>query len=107
MVYLVDDSIVVVENIERVMKEEGLNAKDATVKSMKEISGALIGIATVLSAVFLPMAFFDWSFWCNISSVFNNYNYVNAIISCGSININSAAAFFKPMEHKEHGFWLV
>lgn len=56
---LVDDSIVVVENVERLMKEEGLNPKDATVKSMKEISSALIGIATVLSAVFLPMAFFD------------------------------------------------
>lgn len=56
---LVDDSIVVVENVERVMKDEGLNPKEATIKSMKEISSALVGIATVLSAVFLPMAFFD------------------------------------------------
>jgi len=56
---LVDDSIVVVENVERVMKDEGLGPKEATIKSMKEISGALVGIATVLSAVFLPMAFFD------------------------------------------------
>jgi len=58
---LVDDAIVVVENVERVMEEEGLDPKAATIKSMKEISGALIGIATVLSAVFVPMAFFSGS----------------------------------------------
>jgi multidrug efflux pump len=58
---LVDDAIVVVENIERLMREEGLNARDATIKSMQEITSALIGITTVLSAVFLPMAFFDGS----------------------------------------------
>jgi multidrug efflux pump len=55
---LVDDAIVVVENVERVMQEEGLSPKDATRKSMDEITGALVGIATVLSAVFVPMAFF-------------------------------------------------
>lgn len=58
---LVDDAIVVVENVERVMEEEGLSPKEATRKSMGEITGALIGIATVLSAVFLPMAFFGGS----------------------------------------------
>ena len=58
---LVDDAIVVVENVERVMDEEGLPPKEATLKSMKEITGALIGIATVLSAVFIPMAFFGGS----------------------------------------------
>ena len=58
---LVDDAIVVVENVERVMQEEGLSAKDATRKSMGEITGALIGIAIVLSAVFVPMAFFGGS----------------------------------------------
>lgn len=58
---LVDDAIVVVENVERVMAEEGLPAREATRKSMKEISGALVGIATVLSAVFIPMAFFGGS----------------------------------------------
>ena len=58
---LVDDAIVVVENVERVMREEGLTPKEATRKSMKEITGALIGIATVLSAVFVPMAFFGGS----------------------------------------------
>jgi multidrug efflux pump len=58
---LVDDAIVVVENVERIMTEEGLSPKDATRKSMDEITGALIGIALVLTAVFLPMAFFGGS----------------------------------------------
>jgi len=55
---LVDDAIVVVENIERLMHEEHLDAQAAALKSMKEISGALIGITLVLTAVFIPMAFF-------------------------------------------------
>ncbi|HEY0957259.1 MAG TPA: efflux RND transporter permease subunit [Roseateles sp.] len=58
---LVDDAIVVVENVERLMREEGLSPKDATRQSMKEITGALVGIAVVLSAVFIPMAFFGGS----------------------------------------------
>ena len=58
---LVDDAIVVVENVERIMSEEGLSPIDATRKSMKQITGALIGIALVLSAVFIPMAFFGGS----------------------------------------------
>ena len=58
---LVDDAIVVVENVERVMSEEGTDAKTATIKSMGQIQGALIGIAMVLSAVFIPMAFFGGS----------------------------------------------
>lgn len=58
---LVDDAIVVVENVERIMEEEGLSPRDATRKSMGQITGALIGIALVLSAVFVPMAFFGGS----------------------------------------------
>ncbi|AZP41025.1 efflux RND transporter permease subunit [Rahnella aquatilis] len=58
---LVDDAIVVVENVERVMTEEKLSPKDATIKSMKQIQGALFGIALVLSAVLVPMAFFGGS----------------------------------------------
>jgi len=54
---LVDDAIVVVENVERIMSEEGLPPKEATRKSMGQITGALVGIAMVLSAVFVPMAF--------------------------------------------------
>jgi multidrug efflux pump len=58
---LVDDAIVVVENVERIMTEEGLSPHDATIKSMGQITSALWGIATVLTAVFLPMAFFGGS----------------------------------------------
>ncbi|WP_337236474.1 efflux RND transporter permease subunit [Proteus faecis] len=58
---LVDDAIVVVENVERVMQEEGLSPKEATRKSMGQIQSALVGIALVLSAVFIPMAFFGGS----------------------------------------------
>lgn len=58
---LVDDAIVVVENVERIMTEEGLSPREATAKSMTEISSALIGIGLVLSAVFGPMAFFPGS----------------------------------------------
>ncbi|MGK9471472.1 efflux RND transporter permease subunit [Pantoea agglomerans] len=58
---LVDDAIVVVENVERIMRNEKLNPREATEKSMGEISSALIAIAVVLSAVFLPMAFFGGS----------------------------------------------
>jgi hydrophobe/amphiphile efflux-1 (HAE1) family protein len=58
---LVDDAIVVVENVERIMSEEGLAPKQATIRSMGEITSALVGIALVLTAVFLPMAFFGGS----------------------------------------------
>ncbi len=58
---LVDDAIVVVENVERIMSTEGLPPKEATRKSMRQITGALVGIALVLSAVFVPMAFFGGS----------------------------------------------
>ncbi len=58
---LVDDAIVVVENVERVMSEEGLSPKEATRKSMGQITGALVGVALVLAAVFVPMAFFSGS----------------------------------------------
>ena len=58
---LVDDAIVVVENVERMMREERLSPREATLKSMDQITGALVAIALVLSAVFLPMAFFGGS----------------------------------------------
>lgn len=53
---LVDDAIVVVENVERLMAQEGLSPQEATVKAMKQISGAIVGITLVLAAVFLPLA---------------------------------------------------
>lgn len=58
---LVDDAIVVVENVERIMSEEGLSPREATVKSMGQITSALVGIGVVLSAVFIPMAFMTGS----------------------------------------------
>jgi len=58
---LVDDAIVVVENVERVMHEDGLSPREATRKSMAQITSALVGIVLVLSAVFIPMAFFGGS----------------------------------------------
>ncbi|WP_289015845.1 multidrug efflux RND transporter permease subunit [uncultured Methylobacterium sp.] len=58
---LVDDAIVVVENVERIMNEEGLHPKEATRKAMDQITGAIIGITLVLVAVFIPMAFFPGS----------------------------------------------
>jgi len=58
---LVDDAIVVVENVERIMAEERLSPKEATIKAMKQISGAIVGITLVLSAVFFPLAFMSGS----------------------------------------------
>ncbi len=58
---LIDDAIVVVENVERIMREEGLSPKEASHKAMQQITGALIGITLVLTAVFIPMAFFGGS----------------------------------------------
>jgi len=58
---LVDDAIVVIENVDRLMAERRLSPREAARESMGEISGALVGIALVLSAVFLPMAFFNGS----------------------------------------------
>lgn len=58
---LVDDAIVVVENVERLMAEEGLSPRDATVKAMKQVSGAIVGITAALASVFLPLAFMSGS----------------------------------------------
>ncbi|NYZ62015.1 efflux RND transporter permease subunit [Luteimonas deserti] len=58
---LVDDAIVVVENVERLMSEEGLSPKDASIKAMQQVGGAIVGITLVLSAVFLPLAFMSGS----------------------------------------------
>ncbi len=58
---LVDDAIVVIENVERLMREEKLSPRDATIKAMSQITGALVGITLVLVAVFIPMAFFPGS----------------------------------------------
>jgi multidrug efflux pump len=103
---LVDDAIVVVENVERVMEEEGLSPVEATRKSMNEITGALIGIALVLAAVFVPMAFFGGS----QGVIYRQFSIT--IVSAMALSVLVAliltpalcATLLKPVEkgHKEH-----
>jgi multidrug efflux pump len=101
---LVDDAIVVVENVERVMSEEGMPPKSATRKSMKQITGALVGIALVLSAVFIPMAFFGGS----VGVIYRQFSIT--IVSSMALSVLVAltltpalcATILKPVE-KGHG----
>ncbi len=101
---LVDDAIVVVENVERVMSEEGLPPKSATRKSMKQITGALVGIALVLAAVFVPMAFFGGS----VGVIYRQFSIT--IVSSMALSVFVAlsltpalcATLLKPVE-KGHG----
>ena len=102
---LVDDAIVVVENVQRIMEEEGLSPKDATIESMREITGALIGIATVLSAVFLPMAFFGGS----TGAIYRQFSVT--IVSAMALSVTVAlvltpalcATLLKPVSKKAEG----
>ena len=87
---LVDDAIVVVENVERVMAEEHLSPLEATRKSMDQITGALVGIALVLSAVFLPMAFFDGS----VGVIYRQFSVTIATAMTLSVLV---AIFFTPV----------
>jgi multidrug efflux pump len=108
---LVDDAIVVVENVERIMSEEGLSPKEATRKAMSQITGALVGITLVLSAVFLPMAFFGGS----VGTIYRQFTM--AIVSCMFFSILMAltltpalcASLLKPVEaghhHEKRGFF--
>jgi multidrug efflux pump len=84
---LVDDAIVVVENVERIMSEEGLSPREATRKSMGQITGALIGIALVLTAVFIPMAFFGGS----VGAIYRQFSL--AMISAMLFSIFLAMSF--------------
>jgi len=86
---LVDDAIVVVENVERVMAEEHLSPLEATRKSMDQITGALVGIAMVLSAVFLPMAFFGGS----VGVIYRQFSITIATAMALSVVV---AVFFTP-----------
>lgn len=102
---LVDDAIVVVENVERVMQEEGLPPKEATKKSMGQIQGALVGIAMVLSAVFIPMAFFGGS----TGAIYRQFSIT--IVSAMILSVLVAmiltpalcATMLKPIEKGNHG----
>ncbi len=101
---LVDDAIVVVENVERLMTTEGLSPREATKKSMKQITGALIGIALVLSAVFVPMAFFGGS----TGAIYRQFSVT--IVSAMALSVLVAlvltpalcAAMLKPVSPEKH-----
>ncbi len=101
---LVDDAIVVVENVERIMSEEGLSPREATIKAMKQITGALIGISLVLTAVFIPMAFFGGS----VGAIYRQFSL--SLISCMLFSIFLAmsltpalcATLLKPVEKGHH-----
>jgi len=103
---LVDDAIVVVENVERIMHEEGLSPKEATRKSMTQITSALIGIAMVLSAVFIPMAFFGGA----AGEIYRQFSVT--IISAMGLSVLVAlilspslcATILKPVEKRPHKF---
>src|SRR3954453_13521643 len=101
---LVDDAIVVVENVERVMSEEGLNPREATRKSMDQITGALVGIALVLAAVFVPMAFFGGS----VGVIYRQFSItivasmVLSVVVALSLTPALCATMLKPVE-KGHG----
>ena len=106
---LVDDAIVVVENVERVMHEEGLSAVEATRKSMDQITGALVGIALTLSAVFVPMAFMSGS----TGVIYRQFSIT--IVTAMTLSVLVAmiltpalcATMLKPVEHgsNEKGFF--
>ena len=70
---VVDDAIVVVENVERIMSEEGLPPREATRKAMGQITGAIIGITLVLISVFVPMAFFAGS----VGNIYRQFSVVD------------------------------
>ncbi|EGM1368240.1 efflux RND transporter permease subunit [Salmonella enterica] len=101
---LVDDAIVVVENVERVMMEDNLSPREATEKSMSQIQGALVGIAMVLSAVFIPMAFFGGS----TGAIYRQFSII--IVSAMALSVLVAliltpalcATLLKPVSAEHH-----
>jgi multidrug efflux pump len=102
---LVDDAIVVIENVERIMSEEGLSPRDATKKAMGQITAALIGISTTLVSVFLPMAFFAGS----VGNIYRQFSLVMvssmlfSVFLALSLTPALCATFLKPVEagHKQ------
>ncbi len=108
---LVDDAIVVIENVERIMSEEGLSPRDATRKAMGQISAALVGITVALVAVFLPMAFFAGS----VGNIYRQFSLVMvssmlfSLFLANSLTPALCATFLKPVEaghkHEKRGFF--
>ncbi len=106
---LVDDAIVVIENVERIMSEEGLSPRDATKKAMGQITAALIGISVTLVSVFLPMAFFTGS----IGNIYRQFSLVMvsamlcSVFLALSLTPALCASFLKPVEaghkHEKRG----
>ncbi|PYC28871.1 efflux RND transporter permease subunit [Pseudomonas mosselii] len=101
---LVDDAIVVVENVERLMAEEGLSPVDATIKAMGQVSGAIIGITLVLAAVFLPLAFMSGS----VGVIYQQFSVSLAvsILFSGFLALTFTpalcATLLKPVPHGHH-----
>ena len=108
---LVDDAIVVVENVERIMSEEGLSPRDATRKAMGQITGALIGITLVLIAVFIPMAFFGGA----VGAIYRQFSLsmvasmVFSVLMAFTLTPALCATLLKPVEaghhHEKRGFF--
>jgi multidrug efflux pump len=108
---LVDDAIVVIENVERIMSEEGLSPRDATKKAMGQITAALIGITVTLVSVFLPMAFFSGS----VGNIYRQFSLVMvsamlfSVFLANSLTPALCATFLKPVEaghkHASTGFF--
>lgn len=107
---LVDDAIVVVENAERIMAEENLSPREATIKAMKQISGAIIGITLVLTSVFIPMAFFTGA----VGNIYRQFS-LTLVVSIGfsaflalSLTPALCATLLKPSSldhHEKRGFF--
>ena len=101
---LVDDAIVVVENVERLMREEGLSPRDASIKAMEQITGALIGISLVLTAVFIPMAFFGGS----VGAIYKQFSLslvasmLFSIFLALTLTPALCAAILKPVDKAKH-----
>ncbi|HET9207445.1 MAG TPA: efflux RND transporter permease subunit, partial [Burkholderiaceae bacterium] len=108
---LVDDAIVVIENVERIMSEEGLNPREATRKAMGQITAAIVGITVTLAAVFIPMAFFPGS----VGNIYRQFSLVmvssmmfSAFLAL-SLTPALCATLLKPVQAGHHlekrGFW--
>ena len=108
---LVDDAIVVIENVERLMRDEALPPREATRKAMEQITGALIGITLVLTAVFIPMAFFGGS----VGTIYRQFSLslvsamLFSVFLAMSLTPALCAVLLKPIEpgrpHEKHGFF--
>jgi multidrug efflux pump len=108
---LVDDAIVVIENVERLMHDEGLAPREATIKAMEQITGALIGITLVLTAVFIPMAFFGGS----VGTIYRQFSLslvstmLFSVFLAMSLTPALCATFLQPIDkghkHEKRGFF--